>query len=53
MTTSPVSSNARWETQRAILLYYHSDQGCFQARSKHGNYNAWLAECALHTMTSS
>ncbi len=29
---------------RKSLPRYHTAQGCFQARSKHGNYNAWLAE---------
>jgi cellulose synthase/poly-beta-1,6-N-acetylglucosamine synthase-like glycosyltransferase len=29
---------------RKPLPQYHTDQGRFRARSKHGNYNAWLAE---------
>jgi cellulose synthase (UDP-forming) len=29
---------------RKPLPQYRTDQGAFRARSKHGNYNAWLAE---------
>jgi cellulose synthase (UDP-forming) len=29
---------------RKPLPHYQTAQGCFQAHSKHGNYNAWLAE---------
>jgi cellulose synthase (UDP-forming) len=29
---------------RKSLPHYQTDEGCFRARSKHGNYNAWLVE---------
>jgi hypothetical protein len=32
---------------RKPFAHYQTDQGPFHARSKHGNYNAWLDACGL------